>query len=589
MKKSSTSTLLLGKNLYLHIPKSRKYQLFFLVIFMMISSIAEIVSIAAVIPFLGVLIAPEGVFNNPLFSSFISYFGYQNPNDLILPMTVIFISASIISSLVRVFVTWLNTKLSFKIGVDFSIKMFTNSLYQPYSTHVNESSSEIINTITAKATGTIFNYLMPILTIISSIILVLAIIYTLAYINPLIAIYSFGGIGLIYITISILASSKLKSNGVLVANLSTKVIKTVQESLGGIRDVILDGTQKTFINIFSSYDRELRNAQGNNIVIMLSPRYLLEGLSLLVIALIAYSFSIGGTLESVIPILGATALGAQKALPHLQGIYGAWSQMKGGEATLEDALFLLNQEIKKDSLSNENIEFNKHLSINDISFGYGDIKDHHVIKNFSHVIKKGKRIGIIGNTGSGKSTLVDIIMGLLLPSSGFISIDGIEITQNNMHAWRSKIAHVPQSIFLIDSSIEENIAFGVSKNDIDLERVIEVAKQSQLDNFVQSLPDGYSTNVGERGVKLSGGQRQRIGIARALYKKASLIIFDEATSALDTNTEKEIMKSIENLSSDLTLIIIAHRISTLEKCDFILDLSSKDSANKVKSYQELIS
>ncbi len=589
MKRNGKTFMSLERRLYSHITKLRKYQLLCLVIFMILASFAEVVSIGAVIPFLGVLIAPEGVFNNPAFSSFIKYFGYQEPNDLILPMTIIFISASIISSIIRIFVTWFNTKLSFKIGVDFSIKMFTNSLYQPYSTHVNENSSEIINTITAKATGTIFNYLTPILTIISSSILVFAVIYTLTYINPFVALYSFGGIGIIYLIISKIASSTLNSNGILVADLSTKVIKTVQESLGGIRDVILDGTQKTFINVFSSNDKNLRDAQATNVFISLSPRYLLEGLSLLVIAIVAYSFSISGSLENTVPTLGAIALGAQKVLPHLQGIYSAWSQISAGKATLRDALFLLDQKVNDSDSLDKDIEFTKDISLNNISYSYGDTNHEIIIKDFSQVIKKGARVGIIGVTGSGKSTLVDIIMGLLLPTSGSITIDGKEINIDNMHTWRSQIAHVPQSIFLIDSSIAENIAFGVPKNDIDAERIKEVIKQSQLSNFIDSLPDGLNTCVGERGIKLSGGQRQRIGIARALYKKASLIIFDEATSSLDTKTEKEIMKAIEELSDHLTLIIVAHRVSTLHQCDLILDLSSKDDANKVKSYEDIIS
>lgn len=582
MLRNNKSFLSRGRKLYSHITKRRKFQLSILVILMIIGSLAEVISIGAVVPFLGVLIAPESIFNNPSFSLFITYFEYDKPNDLIFPITIIFIFASILSALIRILMTFLNTKLAFRIGVDFSIKMFGNSMYQPYSTHVNENSSEIINTITAKATNTIFNFLMPILIITSSSILVFAIIYTLAYINPLIAIYSFGGIGIIYILISRIASSTLRYNGILVADQTTKVIKTVQESLGGIRDIILDSNQKTFIDIFASYDKSLRNAQGNNAIIMLTPRYLLEGLSLLVIAVVAYSFSTGGNLENTVPVLGAVALGAQKVLPHLQGIYGAWSQIRSGEAILDDALFLLDQKIKKtDSLQKE-IYFDKNISINNISFGYGGKKDQYVIKNFSHVIKKGSRTGIIGSTGTGKSTLVDIIMGLLQPSLGNISIDDKEINENNMHIWRSKIAHVPQSIFLTDSSISENIAFGNKKSNIDYKKLQEVVEQSQLTDFINSLPDGLNTNVGERGVKLSGGQRQRIGIARALYKNAELIIFDEATSALDTATEKEIMKSIENLSNHLTLIIIAHRLSTLEQCDEILDLSSKKDTNKVK-------
>jgi ATP-binding cassette subfamily B protein len=273
-------------------------------------------------------------------------------------------------------------------------------------------------------------------------------------------------------------------------------------------------------------------------------------------------------------VLGALALGAQRLLPTLQQAYASWSSIVGSQAAIENVLNLLNKPLLINSIpSNDGkLLFSNQIELCEVWFRYAPELPW-VFQNLNLNIKKGKRIGFIGVTGGGKSTLLDIIMGLLSPSKGALKIDGQRISATNLAAWQANIAHVPQTIFLSDATIAENIAFGVALQDIDLDRVKRAAQQAQISTTIESMKLQYSTIVGERGIKLSGGQRQRIGIARALYKEANVLILDEATSALDSETEQAVVEAIENLSPDLTILVIAHRVSTLKSCSQIIELN----------------
>jgi ATP-binding cassette subfamily B protein len=292
-------------------------------------------------------------------------------------------------------------------------------------------------------------------------------------------------------------------------------------------------------------------------------------------AFLAYSLALSESgIAGAIPVLGALALGAQRLLPVLQQGYASWSSIVGSQSSLADALDLLEQQMPDVSVhtANHALAFNRQIELKDVSFRYRDDAPW-VLHDINLVIKKGSRVGFVGTTGSGKSTLLDIVMGLLYPTQGCMLVDGQVVDVNNMRGWQQHIAHVPQSIYLSDASVAENIAFGIPKDNIDYARVKVAAEQAQIADVIEGLAKDYNTLVGERGVRLSGGQRQRIGIARALYKQASVIIFDEATSALDNETEQAVMESIEKLSKELTVLIIAHRLSTLEKCDIVIRLN----------------
>jgi ATP-binding cassette subfamily B protein len=314
----------------------------------------------------------------------------------------------------------------------------------------------------------------------------------------------------------------------------------------------------------------------------------MESIGMIMIASMAYFMSLQeGGVSSVVPVLGALALGAQRILPALQQLYGAYISINGSHASVNDVLILLEQPLPSniDLLGNQSIEFNKCIYLKDVGFKYPG-NERRVIKNIDLKIKKGSIVGFMGPTGSGKSTLLDILMGLLNPTSGGIYIDNVKVDKNNQYLWQKNIAHVPQNIFLSDGSIEENIALGVPIGEIDTIRVKDAARQAQLDKVIENLPCGYQTIIGEDGNFLSGGQKQRIGIARAIYKRAQVLIFDEATSALDTKTEAEIMKSIYSLGENLTILIIAHRVSTLKGCDWLVKITNGKS-EIVKSDQEV--
>jgi len=286
--------------------------------------------------------------------------------------------------------------------------------------------------------------------------------------------------------------------------------------------------------------------------------------------------------------LGALALGSQKLLPALQQAYSSYSAIKGAEVSFYDVLNLLDQPLPEysDQALPKPIAFKKEIKLINLNFRYTK-ESPWVLKDINLSIKKGARIGFIGKTGSGKSTLLDIIMGLISPTSGELFIDKQLITSETRRSWQLHISHVPQHVYLSDSSIEENIAFGVPKEEIDLQKVREVAQQAKIADLINGWQEGYQTSVGERGVKLSGGQRQRIGIARALYKQADVLIFDEATSALDNETEQAIMKSIEGLDKELTILIIAHRLTTLKNCDKIVRLGKNNTA-QILNYEDIV-
>lgn len=591
MKERNQNFYFLLKRLWLHISKRRRIQFVLLLLIMIFASVAEVVSIGAVFPFLGVLTSPETVFRYKLTQPFIKAFNIATPKDLLFPLTVAFAIALILSGIIRFFLLWAQTKLGFAIGADLSFSIYKRTLYQPYAVHVSRNSSEVIAGISNKANDVTSQVLMPILTIFSSFLMLTMILAALVAINPTIAITACIGFAVIYILIIQGTKKRLLHDSQLISQESNQVIKALQEGLGSIRDVLIDGTQDVYCKIYRDSDIPLRRAKASITIVGGSPRFGIEALGMVLIALLAYSLTdnVNGNLSSTaIPILGAMALGAQRMLPVLQLAYTSFTFIRGCEASLRETLDILDQPLP--DFANkplpDPLPFKQHIAINRLSFRYSE-EGPWVLKKIDLKIKKGSSIGFIGITGSGKSTLLDIIMGLLQPVDGKIVIDDVKIDSWNRRAWQSHIAHVPQAIFLADTTITENIAFGVSKDKIDFERVKLAAEKAQIATTIEYLDKKYDTVVGERGVRLSGGQRQRIGIARALYKKADLIVFDEATSALDNETERSVMEAIENLADDITILIIAHRLTTLRNCDQIVELQNGE-IKSVGTYEEIV-
>lgn len=556
---------------------------------MIFTSFAEILSIGAVLPFLAVLTGPNHIFEHHAAQPFIQLLGISTPDQLLLPLTIVFGFAAIMAGGMRLLLLWVGTRVSFATGADLSIDIYRRTLYQPYAVHVARNSSEVINGISGKSSGVINGIIVPAMTLISSAVMLVAILIALLMVDPVIALAVFGGFGVIYGLIIRFTRKKLLIDSQRIAHESTLVIKSLQEGLGGIRDVLIDGSQVTYCQIYRDADLPLRRAQGNNLFIAQSPRYAMEALGMLLIATLAYLLAMQPDgIAKAIPILGAVALGAQRLLPILQQAYASWTSIRGVQATLQDTLELLDQPLPEyaNQVAAKPMLFRQQISLKQISFRYSE-QTPWVLKNLDYTLAKGSRVGFIGTTGSGKSTLLDIVMGLLQPTEGAIEVDGEPITMGNHRAWQAHIAHVPQAIFLADSTIEENIAFGVPKDKIDHTRVKQAARQAQIAEAIETWPKQYQTFVGERGIRLSGGQRQRIGIARALYKQADVIIFDEATSALDNETELTVMQAIESLSEDLTILIIAHRLTTLRKCTQIVELSD-GVIKRIGTYQNMV-
>lgn len=566
----------------------RRVQFFGVLALMIIASFAEILSLGSVLPFLGVLIDPAQVFGDARIHSIIVALSIKSPQQLLLPLTIAFIFFALFAGLTRLMLVWANTNFSYALGADFSLEIYRRTLYQPYQVHLDRNSSEIISGISGKV-DRVINIINMSLNLIGSSIMLTAILGTMLVINAQIAILSIFSFSLIYLTIIKFTKKYIIENSVKIAAQSSALIRALQEGLGGIRDILIDGTQEIYCEVYKNSDQILRSAQGANLFISQSPRYLVETLGMILIAFIAFILTNRVSYEStsIIPLMGMLAFGAQRMLPVLQQAYGAWTTMLGAKASLVDVIALLDQpfpQVAKNSKS-QPLSFHREIELKNVSFKY-NVNSQFVLQRINLQIPKGVWIGVIGETGSGKSTLLDILMGLLTPTEGNLVVDGECINQGNYQNWQARIAHVPQSIFLTDATIAENIAFGVPVDQIDSAILDKVAHDAELFDLIQSLPNKYKTLVGERGIKLSGGQRQRIGIARALYKKADVIILDEATSALDEFTEAKVMESIRKLANNRTVIIVAHRITTLKNTDWIMELDG-GKFRRVINYSEI--
>jgi ABC-type multidrug transport system fused ATPase/permease subunit len=562
------------QRLWAHIKIPRRRQLYVLFIIILIASLSEVISIGAVLPFLGILLNPERVLSQPLLHPFLEKFNLQDEHQLMLLLTIIFISAALFSGAMRLALHWTQTRLCFAIGADISYQLYRNALYQPYSVHVSRNTSEVITAISTKSNTVIYNTLLPFMFMVSSSIILVSILIVLITIDPKLALSTIGGLGGIYTTIMFITKKRLSLDSQSISFQNNQVIKSLQEGLGGIRDVLIDGTQSAYCEIYRNADIPLRNSQANIMIIAGSPRFIIEAFGISLIAMLAYGLANSATgIASAIPLLGAYAVGAQRLLPVLQQLFHNWANLRGGYEPMQDVLNLLEQPLTSyESVSSiEPLKFQKSIILDQVAFRYDETRPW-VLQKINIKIPKGSRIGFMGTTGSGKSTLLDVLMGLLQPTEGQVLIDGVPITMQNCRSWQTHIAHVPQSIFLTDATISENIAFGIPPEKIDHTRVKFAAGQAQLACTIESWEKNYDTRVGERGIRLSGGQRQRIGIARALYKQTSIIIFDEATSALDHDTERAVMQAIDNISQDITIIMVAHRLTTLRNCDRIIQL-----------------
>jgi ABC-type multidrug transport system fused ATPase/permease subunit len=561
--------------LWTHVSPMRRRQLYVVFGLMLLGALAEIFTLGAIIPFLALVADPSKSASFPMLQDLFAAVGWSDPEQILIPATVLFALIAIGAAGVLLLLLWMSQRFVFELGNDLSTEVFRRTLYQPYLYHASRNSSDqiaAVNKVDQVVNGVLVQSMHVAIALIVSVFIAVALIV----IDPKIALIAGAGFGLIYFAVTRLTRFRVRKNSDIWAGMQGKRVKVLQEGLGGIRDVIIDQSQANFINRYGVSDAALRRAQANNAFIGASPRYIIEACSMVLIAGIAVYLSRGpGGLVAAIPVLGALALGALRLLPHLQRIYNGWTVIAGSRYALRDVVEILELPIDSRFGADgevKSLPFQREIVLDTVGFRYTPDRPQ-VLKDVSLSIPKGSRVGFVGKTGSGKSTIMDLIMGLMPPSSGEIRIDNAVLSPETVRAWQAQIAHVPQAIYLADTTVAGNIAFGVDERDIDIERVREAARQAELAEFIESLPEQYETIVGERGIRLSGGQRQRIGIARALYKRANVLVFDEATSALDNETEAAVMGAIERLQRDLTILIIAHRVTTVAMCDKVIKLN----------------
>lgn len=572
--------------LYKNLTKKHKIRLKIFFISSIFLSLIEIFILSTLYPLIINILNKTDTTNNTKLNNFI----FSNLNTQLL--LIIFIIAIIISSIMKIWLVWFNGETSAIIGSNINTRIFKNSLYTNYEEILTSNSSETIANLTTISEGG-FRSLFLNFQLINALLNILGVFSGLLLINFSIAIYSITIFGVAYFIIGKFSRNILKVNGKIINKKNREKIKYTQEGLGSRRDIILDNSQNYYLQIFKKIDYLIRKLAAINMFYTVIPKYIIESFVMLFIGIIIFSLSFidNVSVNSNLAIFAVFALGAQRLLPSIQLAYGSWAQIN----SYQNALEIINSELNKLNKKFLKVYKKFKMDINTIQLKgifYKYPKSNvNNLENINFKINQGDHIGIIGKTGSGKSTLLDILMGLLEPASGELLINDIDIyKQNNsdeiINSWRNSISHVPQNIFIIDDTIAKNIAFGEFK-DINMERIQYCAKIAKISEFIESLPNGYFTVLGERGSRLSGGQKQRIGIARALYKESSIIIFDEATSALDTITEEQILSSLNLLKHKKTMITVTHRYKSVERCNKVIRLNN-GNIEKIGPPKEII-
>jgi ATP-binding cassette subfamily B protein len=550
---------------------------------MIIGAAAEMISLGMVIPFLGSLLETEKFLQFELIKTINNIFNVETSNEFITLMTLLFCVVVIMASIWRVLLLKLTTSYAYATGTDLSAKVFKLSLYQTYEIHASRNSSEVISAVTRKISITT-QALMHVLTALSVMFLFVFFISILLYLDPLTASISLTILGLFYTCISIIVKKKLFRNSEIESREQNKLIKIIQEGLSGIRELILENLQKNYADKFLNSDRPMRKAAGNNIFIGGSPRFVIEAAGIVMIACLALYFNYTELgIKGYLPILGALALGAQRLLPAIQQGYAAWAGIMGSRQSLVDSISFLEQKIATQQLTTKNkISFKNTIELRNVEFAYAN-EEQPLFKNLNFKMNCGEKVALVGSTGSGKSTLMDLVMGLLYPQKGALLVDSIQVDDKYIMSWRNIFAHVPQDIYLLDGTFADNIAFG---NNL-IGDINQAATNACIYDDIILKDEGMLSMLGERGIKISGGQKQRIGIARALYKNVDFLVLDEATSALDNATEAAVMKNIMNTCKNMTILMIAHRLSSIKNFDkiFVLD---KGKIVSVGTYDELL-
>lgn len=567
--KSDVSFRAALRALYLRLPAGRRRHLWLVLFLSLLGGLAELVTIGAIVPFLSVLASTEP---SPIagVDQLLAWIGGSSRNGQLTMATFLFVAAALIAGTIRLLLAWSSQTFVQYAGQDISTEIQRRILAQSYSFHLAHHSSEVIASL-ALVDQLTFGVILPLIQATAGTIITLFVLVAIAIIDLQTAAIAAAAFAAAYSAIILFFRRRLEIRSKVIAAAYGERVRLVQESIGGIRDVIVDQAQAAHVGAFTKVEERLTRARVETILANVAPRFLVESIGLVILALVALALSqTSGDLASALPIIGALALGAQRLLPLANQLYQGWSLAAANRAIAARIVDLLELPAGDATTTADSLPLIETIEFLDVSFTYPGRKKP-ALDRVSFAIPRGRRVALSGATGSGKSSLADLLMSLIEPSAGAITIDGARLDAKNRAAWRRSIAHVPQSIFLIDASIARNIALSVPGEELNRARALAAAKIAQLGEFIDTLPDGIDTVVGERGVRLSGGQRQRIGIARAVYKQAPMLILDEATSALDEDTEAAVMAALEKIPG-LTMLVIAHRRSTIDRCDAELHL-----------------
>jgi ATP-binding cassette subfamily B protein len=580
LKKILNISKLVDNTIYIFssLPKKIKIKLVYFLGIFLISTVVEILSIVSIYPFIFSLTKNEDIYRLP----YIKYIDFEiliNDQDyMIIALGLTFISLILTSGYLKVCQNKQSIKIAFEVGNYLSDSIYKKFIFEKYEKISSLSSSDFVSLIVEKSNMITNGIIMPCLTIVSAISVFLIICSYIVFLEPLISLIILISFIFIYYIIISLFRKTLHKNAKEMDYCGQKIIGLIQETFGGFRDIVLGDYQSSYLQEFQSLDRRLKKAQASSAIIGNCPKYLLESMGISILTVAAYLISQKSAygVSSTLPILAVLVLSVNRLLPLVNQIYGAWTSVLSNAESLNTVIKILKCPTNNIELINQysdEVVFNNFIELNNITYHYPS-SDQLVLKAINLRIQKGARIGLIGSSGSGKSTLLDIILGLISPTSGFVVVDESKLTQFNTQSWQKRIRHVPQHVFLMNSTIKENIAFGVSVHLIDDAKLRKSAECAQILEAIDSMPLGFETVVGERGAKLSGGQRQRIGIARALYENAEVLVFDEAASALDFGTESRLLDVIKALPLDKTIIYAAHRLPSLEFCDVVYEIKN---------------
>ena len=566
-----------------------KKKLISLLFFIIIMAIFEVGGLASIMPFIALLTDPKALESNKLLMEIYLYFNFEDKSQFLLNLGYLILILILGSSILKAFVTFWLQRFSLITGSKISSRLVKLYLNQSYSWYINRSDADLFNKILTEVPNVIGQVLNPFLNLIAQSFVSTAIIITLLIVNPFVAITVFTLLAIVYILILKFSKELTIQLGRGRLNASKSMQNILSQSFGAFKEIKLAGLETSYSKKFAKYSFQRAHFLSISKGIGILPKYLIEALSIGgIIAIILFLLSTDNlSLNKTLPLLSLYVFAMYKLLPSLQQIYIATNSLRFASPAL-DIIFLDLLKLKSKKLNNnyeKKFIFKNKISIINVDYKYPKSKKNS-LNNLNLNIDSNSINGLVGSTGSGKTTIANLLLGLINPQKGYINIDGLCIEKIGIMNWRKSIGYVPQNIYLLDSSIRENIAFGVEKSEINSKLIERASRLANLNEFINNLPMKYDTKVGERGIRLSGGQIQRIGIARALYNCPKVLILDEATSALDNITENVVMESINNLGEDITIILIAHRLTTLKRCDKIFVIEGGSVKDEGK-YEDL--